>query len=179
MQLNIGCSRDTWGDIRLDISDTYLNYKSSANIHADAQNIPFQDRVFEETKAWNILEHLPCWQQAIKDWCRVTDNKLQIEVPMDAGFQRQELIAEIFSLNFSFISKMPSRRREHLWQFNPQSIIQELQANGFDAKLTYELAPLFFRDENRLARNRFVRFIRQIQHRIPFGYLVTAYRIDP
>lgn len=134
LKLNVGCSTDLWGDVRLDITSLYLKSKSSANIYADAQNMPFMDKAFEETKAWNILEHLPNWRCAIKEWCRVTSEKIQILVLIDAGFKKQELIAELFSLNFLYIVKLPNRRREHLWQFNSQSIIRELEKKWFRSK---------------------------------------------
>jgi hypothetical protein len=176
LRLNVGCSIDTWGDVRLDIAGIYHRAKSKANIYADAQNIPFRDMTFEETKAWNILEHLPQWRLAICEWCRVTEKKLEIEVPIDAGMVNQEIFAKILSLDFHSLLELRNRRREHLWKFNPYAIIGELKKNDFSAELFFELAPLVFRDDNRLAKNRIFKLIRKKQKKLKFGYRIVAYR---
>jgi hypothetical protein len=177
LRLNIGCSDEAWGDIKLDIAETYHNVKSKANMYADAQKIPFRDRVFEETKAWNILEHLPKWRLAIREWCRVTENKLEIEVPIDAGMMRQEIFAKILSLDFHFLLELRPRKKEHLWEFNPHVLIKELKKNDFSAEFFFELAPLVFRDDNRLCKIRIVRLIREKQKKLKFGYRIVAWRI--
>lgn len=74
--LNVGCGSDTWGDIRLDVErsppDYFLYYKkSTANIIADTQNLPFRDEVFTELRANQVLEHLPNPIKALKEWRRV------------------------------------------------------------------------------------------------------------
>lgn len=176
MKLNVGCSVDPWGDVRLDLNSTYHGAKSSVNIYADAQNIPFADRVFQETKAWNILEHLPNWQLAIQEWCRVTKNRLDIEVPIDAGLVNQEIFAKILSGDFNSLIQLPKRRKEHQWKFTPYALLNELNKNGFSGKILYEKAPFIFRDNNRLAKNLIIRFLREKQKKVKFGYRIVGYR---
>jgi hypothetical protein len=176
MKLNIGCCSDTWGDVRLDLDAVYLRIKSNANIYADAQKIPFQNMSFEETKAWNVLEHLPEWKAAVKEWCRVTEKKLEIEVPIDAGFVKQELIAEIFSLSYPLLMQLPKRRRQHLWQFTSSAIMKELNKNGFSSYLFFERGPLIFRDNNRLVKVKAIRYLREKQKVFNYGYRIIGYR---
>jgi ubiquinone/menaquinone biosynthesis C-methylase UbiE len=143
MDLNVGCGPDEWGDIRLDISKTYHRHKVKLNVRGDAQNLPFRDKVFEKTKASHILEHLPRWKKALEEWCRVTVNEIEIEIPIDVGLTRRQVFAEILSFtNFYRVLILPKRRREHLWKLNPQVIIRELEKHGFKARFETVKVPL-------------------------------------
>jgi ubiquinone/menaquinone biosynthesis C-methylase UbiE len=52
--LNLGCGRDRFGDVRLDVALT-----PAANIIADAQHLPFREEAFTEIFERNLLEHIP------------------------------------------------------------------------------------------------------------------------
>lgn len=145
MNLNIGCGADPWGDIRLDIARKYHKVTTTANLYASAEVLPFKDRCFLKVRARHVLEHLSHWNDAVQEWCRVTREELEIEVPVDAGFVRREIYQEILSLSPSIISGLyilPLRRREHLWKLTPEVIISQLKKHGFTAKSNVIKAPL-------------------------------------
>jgi len=137
MNLNIGCGADPWGDIRLDIARRYHNVKTTANLFASAEALPFKDRCFLRVRARHVLEHLPHWGDAIQEWCRVTKEEIEIEVPVDAGFVKRQIYQEILSLspkNLYGLYILPQRRREHLWKLTPEVIISEIEKHGFTAQ---------------------------------------------
>lgn len=46
MRLNVSCGCDAWGNVRVDIqrfSDIFYNRKTSLNVIADIQHLPFKD----------------------------------------------------------------------------------------------------------------------------------------
>jgi len=85
MKLNVGCGFDKWGDIRVDIqpfSNIFYNRKTSANIIADVQHLPFKPKIFNETRCYHVLEHVPNPVEALKELQRVTNGKIIIRVPI-------------------------------------------------------------------------------------------------
>jgi len=138
----VGCGTDSWGDVRLDNSRVYHGKQVKLTILADAQNLPFKDKCFDKTKAYHILEHLPAWKRALKEWCRVTDGQIRIVVPVDAGYVNKQIYMEILSFLFDHLVRLPARRREHLWKFNPKVIIEELRKHGFSPRVYVVRRPL-------------------------------------
>jgi len=145
-KLNIGCGYDDWGDVRLDVSKRYYGKKTKLNIRADAQNLPFRDKIFHRTKAYHILEHLPNWRKAIKEWCRVTSKEIEIEVPIDSGLINRQIYPEIFSFpspnSWRNLILLRKRRKEHLWKFNALTIANELKKYGFKPQVDTIKIPL-------------------------------------
>jgi len=144
--LNVGCGVDRSCDIKLDISKAYHGEKTALNIIADAQNLPFKDQSLENVKASHVLEHLPKWLHALHEWCRVCRGTLEIIFPSDPGFLRKGIWMEILSFSFSkryfrSIAILPQRRREHLWQFNPNVICRELGRHGFNCEVFHIRRP--------------------------------------
>jgi hypothetical protein len=66
-RINIGCGNDSWGDIRIDIHRT-----RTTNIVASAEDLPFRDDSFGETRMWHVLEHSKNPQLALSEALRVS-----------------------------------------------------------------------------------------------------------
>lgn len=158
--INVGCGNDSWGDVRLDIAPAYLGRLSSANIYGDAQNLPFRKDSFGELRASNILEHLPRWREAIKEWCRVS-NSIDIVVPVDSDLLNKEVYLEILSGYLGGLLRIQSRRREHLWRFKPCEITEELKAHGFSATASNISGPMLFNRDTRLLRVWLFEYLRR------------------
>ena len=142
MKLNVGCGTDLLGDVRLDNSRVYHGKRVKLTILADAQNLPFKNRCFDKTKAYHILEHLPDWKRALREWCRVTSKQIEVIVPVDPGFVNKQIYMEILSFLFDHLIRLPTRRREHLWKFHPKVIKKELRKHGFNSKVCVIRRPL-------------------------------------
>lgn len=142
MKLNIGCGYDFWGDVRLDSSHSYLGKRTTASIIADAQKLPFQDFSFEDVKASHVLEHLPDWRQASKEWMRVTKNKLIVSFPVGDGFKRHAL-CDIFHLNLSGLKISALSRKLHVWEIKQEVIEKIMGSQGFKCQVETHRCPLF------------------------------------
>jgi len=150
MKLNVGCGPDPDGDIRVDISRVYWLFgRTTANMIADAQHMPFRDECFDELKAYHLLEHLPDWRKALSEWCRVSKS-LDIVFPIDTYLPRT---AWIFSpvlrptaLGLWSLIRLPARTREHLWQFKDKIhlVLRTINKQGFDCQLGYVDAPILW-----------------------------------
>jgi len=160
--LNIGCGPwDDWGDVRLDVNKVYHGQKVKLNILADSCNLPFRDKVFERVRAFNILEHVKDWREALIEWCRVCDNHIEVKVPIESDLVKKQIwydILECIPVGLTRILRLfynlPKRRKEHLWQFKPWIITNFVKENGFDKTWCeiYEkpLFPFFARRKARL-----------------------------
>jgi len=145
--INIGCGSDGWGDVKLDYTrapkEYYLvNNKSSANLLADAQHLPFIDKCFSELRAYHVLEHIRDWEAAIKEWCRIA-KRVKIRVPTDSNsaviclknfFQNVDLGQVNFLLlnNLKSLMKLREQAIEHLWQIDPRKVVDNLISRGFE-----------------------------------------------
>lgn len=134
VKLNVGCGADTWGNVRLDVSRKYwmARGKSSANILADAQHLPFRNKSFGELRAHEVLEHLPYWRLALSEFCRVS-KKISITVPVDSFLPRNDWMILFLPTPtyLRFLVRLPQRAKEHLWQFNVNVLESLLKKAGF------------------------------------------------
>lgn len=144
MKLNVGCGSDSWGDIRLDVSkDHWMTMgKSSANLIADAQCLPFRDKCFDELQAYQVLEHIRDWKKALCECCRVA-KKISISVPVDSYMPRNYInwfLPTLTNLKYMlklaivrprYILKLHQRTKEHLWQFNIKVLTSMIRKHGF------------------------------------------------
>jgi len=133
MKLNLGCGDDFWGDVRLDFRKT-----KASNIIATTEHLPFKNSSFEMTRAYQLLEHLKNWRQAVKEMCRVTEGKLDITVPINSDLAKTDWILLFFPTPKSIkaLIELPNRRREHLWQFRKGVIEDAISKEGFKGKGT-------------------------------------------
>ena len=144
MRLNVGCGADRWGDIRLDVARQYFGKKSTLNILGDAQNLPFRDKIFSESRMNDVLEHLPSWRRGLTEICRVTKNRIQLRFPVNSNlaYPNPDMFNSIFIVSPYYIATLPKRRRGHLWQFSPDVIFREAEKSGFEASYTIQRKPL-------------------------------------
>lgn len=145
MRLNAGCGADPWGDVRLDVARQYFGKKSTLNILGDAQNLPFRDKIFSESRMNDVLEHLPFWRIGLKEVCRVTKNRIELRFPVnsDRAHPNPDMFNSIFIVSLYYIATLPKRRREHLWQFSPDVMIRESEKSGFEPSYMIQRKPLF------------------------------------
>ena len=149
MSLNIGCGADAWGDVRVDKDKKYCGSRSSLNLVGDAEHLPFRDKVFEEVRAYHVLEHLLDWKKALKEWTRVSP-KIDIKIPKEPYMSNGihtfllELTNLVFLTNRSLKAlNFPEKRLEHKWAVTPQSVINILEAEGYTIRLKLNKFPLF------------------------------------
>ena len=74
LSLNIGCGKDIYGDIRLDLSST-------GDLVASAEYLPFKDSCFSNTRMWHVLEHCKKPEQAYREALRVTNGTCHFRFP--------------------------------------------------------------------------------------------------
>jgi hypothetical protein len=66
IRLNLGCGKDSWGDVRID-----MDRKGTANVIADAHYLPFVDNSFGTVRCWHVLEHCRDYRKAAAEAKRV------------------------------------------------------------------------------------------------------------
>lgn len=143
MKLNIGCGKDKWGDIRLDVDFSYRGQGISPNFIADAHYLPFRDSVFSEVKASHIIEELPYWRKALLEWIRVCNDQLILKFPVVDGFKRPLLLG-LLNLSVNEIrDAMKCRKlRCHYWIINPKIISKILKEKGFEVSIAVKSYPI-------------------------------------
>jgi hypothetical protein len=69
--INLGCGRDTWGDVRVDVSSN--NSAATLVLDFDKQHLPFPDKHFSECRLWHVLEHSHDPQKLLSEAMRISD----------------------------------------------------------------------------------------------------------
>ena len=130
--LNIGCGSDRWGDVRLDVSRSYLEVQFRPTIIADAQNLPFKEGSFKVTRASHVLEHLVNPSKALKEWLNVTTEKIIISFPTKKDVLPY-MVCSFFSLNFRDLlhEYKLRKRRLHKWVIRPEAVTKFLKQHGW------------------------------------------------
>jgi len=84
MDLNVGCGCDPWGDVRTDLDRYSWRYqrKTTANVIADVQHLPFRDNTFVNIRCFHVLEHVTNPLLALKELKRVSGGKIIVRVPV-------------------------------------------------------------------------------------------------
>jgi hypothetical protein len=128
LALNVGCGADMWGDVRLDqgrYSETCgYRRRTTSNIIASAELLPFRDGIFREARAFHVLEHVPNPQQALDEILRVS-HRANVRVPIANAYS---MFIEFLRFNFclvvaskevptifSEITRWPKRYSDHKW----------------------------------------------------------------
>ncbi len=152
MKLNVGCGRDPWGDVRLELSSaprtriecmsSRLFGKKMANFVGDAENLPFRDRVFSEIRADSILEHLDNPVKAASEIARVLAGHLEIRFPQTSGDVDYALwFLSKGDLGQAVVALMCRVLRDHKWRIErPDTIVQALNSRGVRTTLGRERA---------------------------------------
>lgn len=85
LTLNAGSGVNTWGDLRVDtqiFSDVYYRKKTSVNVVASIEYLPFKDRIFGAVRCHHVLEHVENPRKCIEELKRVTNGLILIHVPV-------------------------------------------------------------------------------------------------
>jgi len=125
--LNVGCGKDQWGDVRLDIKREF-----SPTVIADAQNLPFREKSFKVTKAMNVLEHLNEPSRAIKQLIDITGEKLIMSFPTEWDVI-PHIMSSFISLNWRVIPYYTRYRtlRWHKWIIKREVVVKFLTERGW------------------------------------------------
>jgi len=115
---------------------SYREHDISPNFIADAQHLPFREKVFSEVKASYIIEELPYWRRALLEWIRVCNDWLILKFPVADGFKRHLLLG-ILNLSIKGIRKAIKCRklRCHYWIINPKIIFKIIEKNRFEVNI--------------------------------------------
>lgn len=123
--LNAGCGSDGYGDIRVDIQ-RYRNElpnrpKTTANVLASIEALPFKPKIFFETRCFHVLEHVSYPQKAYKEIVKVTSGRIHIKVPIWHFYsfliEALGLIRNVkgFRLQLKCVLWWKKRYSEHKW----------------------------------------------------------------
>ena len=127
--LDVGCGNAYNADIRVD------KFRGSANVIASADMLPFIDNVFDNTICISVLEHVPHWQEALTEICRVTKKNITVEVPVNSNTLKTDIFRVILPIpeNIKLLLKMKERAKNNLWQFNPKVLARVIGLHRFSA----------------------------------------------
>jgi len=134
MILNVGCGTDFRGDVRLDIHKT-----EATNILADAQFLPFRNKVFNAVFSISVLEHIASWSQALQEILRVSGDTVLLEVPVNSDLRKTDVFRLLFPTlsNIRLFLRLPERARETLWQMDPFILAKFICNHGFDSSYSW------------------------------------------
>jgi len=78
LRLDVGCDRHPRGDVNIDIAPYNLK---GYFVRADAQYLPFKDKVFTSSTAIHVIEHLENQMHVMNEIHRVTNGTITIATP--------------------------------------------------------------------------------------------------
>jgi SAM-dependent methyltransferase len=169
--LNIGCGRDSWGDVRLDV-----HKDCRPTLVADAQNLPFINGSFKVTKMHHVLEHLDNPYRALRECLRVTTERIKLAFP-DERDMRPKVARFFFSLPFSirwfsWFTKF-RQRGEHKWAIKGEEFTKFLRLQGWQCTLTIDSIALISIFESRRTP-KCLKPLANYVPRIKHGYTIEA-----
>lgn len=161
MNLDIGCGNTPRGDINGDLflSDTphtqqIINKHKIPNfIRLDAENLPFRNNIFNIVYSYHCLEHLNNPKKALKEYKRVSKNKVIVRFPKwhfyNYMIESLGIIKAFIGIPFlkttkHFISQIKSvknwekRYSVHLWYLNSKKGNKKINFKYFIPK-EYEI----------------------------------------
>ncbi len=116
--LNLGCGRDRFGTVRLDIRKE----GTSANLIADINYLPFKEGCFDIIRAWDVIEHLekhPVETVATLMKLLRENGLIHIRTPSE---NYKQLIIEVMSLPFFIISCLMRKETSLLFNAIPHLV---------------------------------------------------------
>lgn len=139
-KLNVGCGLDPWGDVRMDLNLTFPyaqgSRRSTLNVRASATHLPFREGIFDEVRAWHVLEHMPEPPRVVRELRRVCSGTISIRVPTSSLWAMLTETAHTLVVLFAIfrgrskprefvdclrqIQAWPKRWRDHLWLIRPK-----------------------------------------------------------
>jgi len=145
--LNIGCGRDPWGDVRLDLRRSQTGILNNPNIVASALCLPIKEAIITETRCFHVLEHIRDWQSLLIEIGRVSrrESRVQLRFPIDDGFKRDFLISwsrlDLSGMRNAYLTR---KNQAHAWIVDPTIISTTLQRFDFQIKIGRNKRWLFF-----------------------------------
>lgn len=145
--LNVGCGKDIWGDVRVDVSYHFYDFwECRPTILADAHCLPFQTQTFDVVKAKHVLEHLVSPYVALNEICRVARKQIILEFPAE-----NDVLALMISLLFDYppqlkiiLALLKERLNgEHKWVIPPQDVVRFLEEKGWHTTVGTSDVPIF------------------------------------
>jgi hypothetical protein len=174
LTLNVGCGMDPWGDVRVDVSCSFIDLRFKPDLLSDAHNLPFRNDTFTKVKSHHVLEHLKYPATALNELTRVATKELLISFPTENDvfpFIASQLLPfpRFGPLSFALETR---RKSLHLWIIKPQAVMNYLAAKGWRStcrKNTF-FALTFFAGGR---KERYFRWLIAVV-RIPFEYEISA-----
>jgi ubiquinone/menaquinone biosynthesis C-methylase UbiE len=163
--LDVGCGFGAYGlaaerrgasmSVGLDISPEYKKSKLCLFVLADAQALPFKDSCFDIVLMVEVLEHLPCEMEALREAKRVLKKKGLLLLTVPNKFYPFEThgmkigsieIQNMLGIGIPFLSWMPNfvrKRVERARIYTQKQILNILHKQGFKPlKVEYMMPPL-------------------------------------
>ena len=131
--LNVGCGIDSWGDVRVDVSCSFIDLRFKPDILADAHFLPFKDGFFKKVKSHHVLEHLKYPAKALDELTRVSSEEIVLSFPTERDVF-PFIITQIFPFpRFSRIKFALETRKNglHLWIIKPKAVMNFLGNKGW------------------------------------------------
>jgi len=175
--LNVGCGSDLWGDVRVDVTFSFITAHFKPTVLADAHYLPFKDGSFEVVKASHLLEHLKNPFKALDEMLRVATKELILKIPTEWDVLPVFLsfllpIPHFSSLKWAYQTR---KKKLRLWILNPKILIKYFKQNGWESSCVKGGLCLFAILES----GRKAKYFRWLTERvrIPYEYIVTAKKI--
>lgn len=145
--LNVGCGKDTWGDVRVDVSYRFYDFwECRPTVLADAHHLPFKPQTFDVVKAKAVLEHLISPYVALNEICRVARKQIILQFPAE-----NDILPLMISLLFDYPPQLKlvlglTKTRinhEHKWIIPPQDVVRFLKEKGWRTTVETSDVPIF------------------------------------
>jgi len=171
--LNIGCGSDPWGDVRVDVSCSFLTASFKPTILADAHYLPFKDRSFEVVKSSHMLEHLKNPSKALDEILRVVTKELVLSFPTEWDILPLLITPHRAVLKWAYLTR---KNRLHLWIIRPEAVLNYLRNKGWTAtcEKRYPFSLFDFFSSGRKAK--YFKWLTR-HFRLPFEYTISAKKL--
>ncbi len=168
--LNVGCGADPWGDVRVDVTFSFLTMSCKPTVLADAHFLPFKDGSFKSVKASHVLEHLKSPSKAIDEILRVSTCDVILSFPTEWDVLPLFIAPHRLSFKWAYQTR---KNRLHLWIIKPEAVVSYLRVKGWDCTLekVYPFSIFHFFEGGRKAK--YFKWLTK-HFRIPFEYSILA-----
>jgi len=132
--LNVGSGRDTWGDIRIDMTRSQTGVHNNPNVIASALHIPLRTGIISEIRCRHVIEHIGDWKRVVAEIARVSSLGCRVELrfPIDDGYKRDFMLSwsrvDVSGMIHAYYTR---KNRAHSWIMNPKSVSVLLTSLGF------------------------------------------------
>jgi SAM-dependent methyltransferase len=179
--LDVGCGSGAYCEfaalnevklvVGIELNKSYLHSSKSISVmQADALNLPFRNDIFDVVVSFEVFEHLPSEEPALKEIARVMSGNafLSISVPNKFypfethGLRIAGTTVGIEYIGFPFFSWLPQFIRKYMERariYTKKGLHQILQKAGFEPIATHHMMPRL----ERVSSIRYSRFRRPLR----------------